>query len=136
MLGGRVRVGEGSFNPILQLFCCRAQPHFPELVCQLDGFCAGSFLAFLSMDSFYHHRYGLHLVTRSDREDISVEMNRTTLIMSIRKYFRNGFKHSEIFITDDFTASIVADTNGNEDRNVLDFTTPAAFQIDAINIDI
>lgn len=37
---------------------------------------------------------------------------------------------------DNLTASIVADTNGNKDRYVLDLTTPAAFQIDAVNIDI
>lgn len=38
--------------------------------------------------------------------------------------------------TDDLTAAIITDTNGNKNRNVLDFTTPAVFQIDAINIEI
>ena len=38
--------------------------------------------------------------------------------------------------TDDLTAAIVADTYGNKDRYILDLTTPAAFQIDAIDIDI
>ena len=38
--------------------------------------------------------------------------------------------------TNNLTAPIVADSNSNKDRNVLNFTTPTTFQIDTINIDI
>ena len=38
--------------------------------------------------------------------------------------------------TRDFTSSILADTDCNQDGNILNLTTPAVFQVDAIYINI
>lgn len=95
-------------------------------------------------------------------------MYRAALISSIRKDFRDGLQHTEIFIaddrtytskppffqpykertpaltilfhafssTEDFTASTLANTNCNQNGNILDLTTPAEFQVNAIYINI
>ena len=59
------------------------------------------FLALLGMDNLSHYSHSLHLITWSNRENVPVKMNRTALIVGIRKYFRYGFEHSEVFISDD-----------------------------------
>lgn len=38
--------------------------------------------------------------------------------------------------TDDLTAAIIADTDCNENGDILDFSAPAAFQVDSIYINI
>ena len=38
--------------------------------------------------------------------------------------------------TNDFTASVLIDTDGYKDRDILDFATPAALEINTVNIDI
>ena len=128
--------------------------HSPELFSYLDCFFMGSFLTFLCMYCLGNERRRFHLVTGCNRKNISVKMNRTALISGIRKDFRNGFKHAEILMpminrtpaftilfhafrsAKDFPAAILTDANGNKNRNVLNLTAPAAFQVNTIYVNI
>src|SRR5699024_6459685 len=60
----------------------------------------GCFLAFLRMDGFQHEGYSLHFLPGCYGKDVPVKMYCTALVSGIRKDFRNGLKHTEIFITD------------------------------------
>ena len=109
------------------------------------------------MDRLEHKSYRFHLVPGCNRKYISVKMNSTALISGLRKDFRNGLQHTEIFITDgqtyaskpsffqpykertpaltilfhafrsakDLPTAILADVNGNGNRNVLDLAPPS-----------
>lgn len=120
------------------------------------------------MDRLEHKSYRFHLVPGCNRKYISVKMNSTALISGLRKDFRNGLQHTEIFITDgqtyaskpsffqpykertpaltilfhafrsakDLPTAILADANGNGNRNVLDLAPSAAFQVNTIYVNI
>lgn len=64
MLSWEVHVCKSFFDSLLDLLGSGSKFHFTKLLGYLLGFFASRFLALLRMDSFKHHSYSFHPITR------------------------------------------------------------------------
>ena len=59
----------------------------------LESLLSGCSFAFLRMNGLKHKSYRFHLVSRCNRKNVPVKMYGATLILGVRKDFRDGLQH-------------------------------------------
>ena len=63
------------------------------------GFFLGGFLVLLGMDRLGHFCGQFHLGARRDREHIKVEVDCTTLVFSLGKYFSHSLQNTKTLVS-------------------------------------
>ena len=100
MLSWKTHIGESFVYTGLNLISSLAKLHFAQLGYDRIGFLTGRSLVLLSMNGFQHLCYSLYTLLRNYREDIPVEMDRTTLVFGIRENLADSFDHPESLVSD------------------------------------
>lgn len=92
----------------LEVFWQQRQASFPVVFLQTKQPFHGGFFTFLSMGGLQHRSYGFHLITRCNREIISVKVYCTPMITGIWKDLQYCFRHTKIFVANDESDSCKA----------------------------
>ncbi len=101
MLRGKIRIGQRFFNAILNLLGGLFQLHGAQFCHHRFRLFAGSFLALLRVNRLEHLGNQLHLGFRHNREDVSIKMHHTALVLGLREHFAHGLQHPQALVSDD-----------------------------------